>query len=186
MRKDVNGGVKRSIAVAPQYTFFCEPGDTGVYPDTFYEPDTDSYKMMLDSKGGMGHDPKPLRAGYELELSNGVIRANQRYALVVSFAGRFKPEAVSIGGALLDGNKQVLLFPRRDDINSSIREVSWSFESPDTWQSLLCRVWVEVRYATLTNNSYIRWHSFKVEPKLPDWGNEGLVVFARARVSKYA
>lgn len=169
-------GEKR-IAIPRMWAYYAEGGDTKTHTDAFYDPGQ-GFKMMLDSRGKLDHNGKPARFGYEsyevLELYPGT-----RYTIVPHFDAKISGGAVNIRAALIDGETVLFELPpqRIEPGTYTDSSVVFVFQLSATKSvfHLRVRVYVETEYASLRDDSYIRWRTLPLEAQAPDYGNDAVV-----------
>lgn len=169
-------GEKR-VAVPRMWAYYAEGGDTATHTDAFYDPGQ-GFKMMLDSRGRLDQNGKPARFGYEsyevLELHPGT-----RYTIAPHFDAKISGGAVNIRAAVIDGETVLFELPpqRIEPGTYEDKSVVFVFQLSATRSvfNLRLRVYVETEYATLRDDSYIRWRTLPLEAQAPDYGNDAVV-----------
>jgi hypothetical protein len=169
-------GQKR-IAVPRMWAYYAEGGDSKTHTDAFYDPGQ-GFKMMLDSRGKLDHNGKPARFGYEsyevIDLYPGT-----RYTIAPRFDAKISGGAVNIKAALIDGETVLFELPpqRIEPGTYEDKSVVFVFQLSATRVvfNLRLRVYVETEYATLRDDSYIRWRTLPLEAQAPDYGNDAVV-----------
>lgn len=169
-------GQKR-IAVPKMWAYYAEGGDTLTHTDAFYDPG-EGFKMMLDSRGKLDHNGKPARFGYEsyevLDLYPGT-----RYTVAPHFDAKISGGAVNIRAALIDGETVLFELPpqRIEPGTYTDKSVVFVFQLSATKSvfNLRLRVYVETEYASLRDDSYIRWRTLPLEAQAPDYGSDAVV-----------
>lgn len=168
---------EKRVAIPSMYAYYAATGDSGVHTDAFYDPG-EGFKMMLDSRGKLNEHGLAAHFGYEtllpVELYPGV-----RYTIAPHFDAKIAGGAVNIRAALMDGEHVLFELPPQrlepGTYTDESRVFVFQLSATKTVFNLRVRVYVETEYATLRDDSYIRWRTLPLEAQAPDYGNDAVV-----------
>lgn len=169
-------GDKR-IAIPNGWAYYSQSGDTATHTDAFYDPD-EGFKMMLDSRGKLNEYGKAAHFGYE-SLHPTELYPGTRYTIAPRFDAKLSGGAVNIRAALIENDTVLFELPpqRIEPGTYTDKGVVFVFQLSATKSIfyLRLRVYVETEYATLRDDSYIRWRALPLAAQVPDYGNDAVV-----------
>lgn len=169
-------GEKR-VAIPLGYGYYGATGDSAAHTDAFYDPDA-GYKMMLDSRGKLNEHGLNARFGYDSRLPV-KLYPGVRYTIAPHFDAKIAGGAVNIRAALLRGEDVLFELPPQrlepGTYTDESRVFVFQLSATEKVFHLRVRVYVETEYATLRDDSYIRWRILPLEAQAPDYGEDAVV-----------